>query len=203
MSDKKRWGRIYSSHSHDHPRIQMLTEPITKWVAEHSGIKKNSSVLEIGCGSGRYTYQLLKHTDHVLGIDNNPELLKINPYKTILGNAYKLPFPDNTLDVCFCSCLLHHLEKPRLALDEMLRVAKESVVVVEPNRNSWVVLLNALKNREWEMLKFNLGRALEGFNVVERKQMEFISYKKAPGFLIPMLKRLKCFDIAIISKEGK
>ncbi len=37
-----------------------------------------------------------------------------------------IPYPDNTFDRVICTCLLHHVDNPTLALKEMLRVTKKN-----------------------------------------------------------------------------
>jgi SAM-dependent methyltransferase len=47
-------------------------------------------------------------------------------------NAEALSFPDNSFDLVFCKQSYHHFPRPPVALYEMLRVAREAVVLVEP-----------------------------------------------------------------------
>lgn len=48
-------------------------------------------------------------------------------------NAEKISFPDNSFDVVFCKEAYHHFPHPQIGLYEMLRIAKEIVILVEPN----------------------------------------------------------------------
>jgi SAM-dependent methyltransferase len=46
------------------------------------------------------------------------------------GNAYYLPFPEHTFDICFCHFLLLWLTNPDLALIEMRRVTRSGGAVI-------------------------------------------------------------------------
>lgn len=48
-------------------------------------------------------------------------------------NAENISLNDESFDVVFCKESYHHFSRPQLALYEMLRVAKEAVVIIEPN----------------------------------------------------------------------
>jgi len=54
------------------------------------------------------------------------------------GDAYGLPLSDNFADLVMCQAVLMHLENPRLALSEMIRVAKPGgmIMCIEPDHLS-------------------------------------------------------------------
>jgi SAM-dependent methyltransferase len=47
-------------------------------------------------------------------------------------NAEALTFTDEVFDVVFCKESYHHLPRPTIGLYEMLRVAREAVILIEP-----------------------------------------------------------------------
>lgn len=47
-------------------------------------------------------------------------------------NAESLSFKDNSFDYVLCKESYHHFPRPYLAVYEMLRVAKEAVILIEP-----------------------------------------------------------------------
>jgi len=50
----------------------------------------------------------------------------------ITGDVTKLPFPDNSFDMVSVHDGLHHIREPGKAIKEMARVAKKSVIIIEP-----------------------------------------------------------------------
>lgn len=67
--------------------------------------------------------------------------------KYSVENAEKMSFPDETFDYIFCKEAYHHFPRPYMAVYEMLRVAREGVVLVEPHDPiSRMPLLLAVRN---------------------------------------------------------
>ncbi|WP_025765315.1 class I SAM-dependent methyltransferase [Dyadobacter tibetensis] len=53
--------------------------------------------------------------------------------KYAVENAEKLTFADNSFDYVFCKEAYHHFPRPYMAVYEMIRVAREGVVLIEPH----------------------------------------------------------------------
>jgi SAM-dependent methyltransferase len=99
-------------------------------------------VLDIGCGDGTYTTELAEvgGAREVTGVDPAADAVRIAQERRgdgaavrfAVADAYALPHPDDSFDVAQLRGVLHHVDRPRDALREALRVAPE-VVVIEPN----------------------------------------------------------------------
>jgi len=94
------------------PRIRFVEDAFLLCKVEHP------RVLEIGPGSGKEAYQILKKTPHYIGVDASKELLKIassrNPKgKFVLADIETYDFPAN-LDIIFSSASLIHTPRPVL-----------------------------------------------------------------------------------------
>lgn len=98
-------------------------------------------VIDVGCGDGTYTLELVSRggAREAQGVDPAAEAIRVAreragaaPVSFAEASADALPHPDDAFDVAHLRGVLHHLERPRDALAEALRVAPE-VVVVEPN----------------------------------------------------------------------
>lgn len=107
---------------------------------QRSGIKNGMNVLEIGCGSGAMTTYVAKAvgtkgTVYALDIQKDmlkqlekklarPENQNITNVKMILGDATKLPFGNNSLDLVYLVTVLQEIPNRSAALVEIRRVLK-------------------------------------------------------------------------------
>ena len=99
------------------------------------------SFLDVGCGTGCGVAELLRRRPdaRVIGVEPVAELRAVGAAKGIPesllvdGDATKLTFEDGAFD-CVCAFgILHHIREPRLALAEMLRVARKAVFISDLN----------------------------------------------------------------------
>jgi SAM-dependent methyltransferase len=110
------------------------------------GDVRGKTVLDLGCGSGENVVPLLARGARVLGIDISPELIAIAERRlhdagleaaVCVGSAYDTGLPDKSIDLIFCTALIHHLDI-KLARDEMWRILRPGglVILKEPIRFS-------------------------------------------------------------------
>ena len=97
------------------------------------GIPKDTKILEIGCGTGRFIQYLSSRGYHDLyGIDQSQEMIEIAREKSsayfIAADIYNLPFKNKHFDVAFSIHVLMHLAHPYKALGEMIRIARQNVI---------------------------------------------------------------------------
>jgi 2-polyprenyl-3-methyl-5-hydroxy-6-metoxy-1,4-benzoquinol methylase len=98
------------------------------------------SVLEVGCGEG-FILNKLKDEDignNWEGIDYSKEAVaigkKIHPFLDLKqGSIYDSKFKDNSFDLVVCTEVLEHLDNPKKALEEVLRISKKYVLLSVPN----------------------------------------------------------------------
>lgn len=138
---KERWKR----------RVDMLTNTITP----------EQKVLELGCGEGYFTKEIIKSNATVVAIDISPDLLNKarqnitdSNVKFVEENAYAMSFKDGEFDGVVGSSVLHHLDIER-AISEIYRVLLPGGVMAftEPNMMNPQIALQ--KNIPW--LKRKLG----------------------------------------------
>lgn len=95
------------------------------------------SVLDVGCGTGEFTRVLRAETaGRVVGLDHDARLLRHLAGPRVRGDAYTLPFRDNSVDLVVCQALLVNLEDPAAAVREFTRVAGDRVAVIEPDNSA-------------------------------------------------------------------
>ena len=102
------------------------------WLYEVAEFTKHAGerVLEIGCGTGCDLLQFAKHGAHATGVDITSEHLRL-ARERVQGlaevkkaDATQLPFADNEFDYVYSHGVIHHIEKPRRVIDEILRVLR-------------------------------------------------------------------------------
>lgn len=89
-------------------------------------------VLDIGCGSGRFSEVALKAGARVVAVDLSEavdvareNLTAFSEFMPVQADILHLPFPANTFDFVFCIGVLQHTPKPYQALRCLLPLAKE------------------------------------------------------------------------------
>ena len=107
-------------------------------------VKENSKILDLGCGSGAL-FKMLVDKKNVKGvgveIDENCVIEALEKGLSViqgdLDEGLK-QFPDKSFDYAILNQTLQSTNNPELVIDEMLRVAKRSIVSV-PNFAYWKV----------------------------------------------------------------
>lgn len=103
------------------------------------GIKDADLILDVGCGSGMVTRDILRLTKgKVIAIDGSSQMIEVA--KQVLSdydnvelkkeNAEKLSFKDNTFDIVTCNLFLMWADSPQKVVNEMARVTKPGGVVL-------------------------------------------------------------------------
>jgi len=121
-------------------------------------VKKGNCVLDLGCGAGDDALalaQIVGSTGRVVGIDNSETMIAeakkraegFGGYVEFrLGDAHNLGFADNTFDGCRADRVFQHLEEPKQALSEMIRVARPGARIVI-NDPDWETLVVDMPNK--------------------------------------------------------
>jgi ubiquinone/menaquinone biosynthesis C-methylase UbiE len=120
---------IYTKEAHE-----ILMDRFRKSVFDFSELK-NKVVLDMGCGSGRYSIALsMTGAQKVYGIDlgkksieRAAEIAKRAGVKNVefqVGDVLNLPFKKDFFDFVFCNGVLHHTENMERGIQEVYRVLK-------------------------------------------------------------------------------
>lgn len=115
-----------------------FTEPVVKRVQKFYGLSRNSRVLDVGSGKGFLLHELRQQVKGITiagieiseyGVENTMDDVK--PF-TIVGNAKKLPYADNTFDLVLAINTIHNLplEECFMALKEIERVSRKDKYIV-------------------------------------------------------------------------
>jgi SAM-dependent methyltransferase len=124
-------------------------------VLDALGPVEDRSVLEIACGTGRFTVMLAERGADIVGLDISAAMLAQGRAKAraadvadhvefMRGDAARLPFPDDHFDAVLAMRFFHLADTPAKFLAEMRRVSKEQVFFDTFNGFSTRVLYNSL-----------------------------------------------------------
>jgi len=124
--------------------VSLLNNPIRRKllsptrVIDCFGIREGMKILEVGPGSGFFTFELAKYagpSGHVYAVDIEPKMTtllekkikreKINNITTKTSSAYEIPLPNSGVDLVFMGGVLGEIPDKQKALREMQRVLKE------------------------------------------------------------------------------
>jgi ubiquinone/menaquinone biosynthesis C-methylase UbiE len=122
-------------------------------VREALGPVADREVLEIACGTGRFTVALAEAGADVVGLDISAAMLQQGREKAreagvadhlefMRGDAGRLPFPDDHFDAVLAMRFFHLADTPLAFLSEMRRVSREQVFFDTFNRFSTRSLYN-------------------------------------------------------------
>jgi ubiquinone/menaquinone biosynthesis C-methylase UbiE len=110
--------------------------------------------LDMGCGIGHWSHALIPHLHpeaRMTGLDNNArwvqEAIRSSHHRMDFqyGDAYSMPFPNESFDLVTCQSFFMHLEWPEKALKEAYRVLKKggTLFFVELNNYGNLMRVNS------------------------------------------------------------
>ena len=103
-----------------------------------------ATVLDVGCGTGSLSCHIAPRVGHLTGVDISKQSIetareRIPQAEFMPYDGKRLPFPDNTFDLVFASCVMHHVPPAEWEslLSEMRRVACQGKFVSIIEHNPW------------------------------------------------------------------
>lgn len=105
---------------------------------EFAGVEAGDRVLDVGCGTGSLTWEIVKTTaaSKIVGVDASEPFLDYarsqyaDPRLTFdLGDAQKLTYADASFDCCLSMLVMRHIADAIKATSEMRRVTRPGGVV--------------------------------------------------------------------------
>ena len=167
---------------------------------------RGKTVLDLGCGTAEKTVPLLGRGARVIGMDISPDLVAIARRRLqaahleaslMVGSAYEIGLPDESVDIIFCMGLIHHLDI-KLVRDEMWRVLRKggAIILREPIRfskgyawvRSWLPAQKDVSKFEHPLTQEELTTMTQTFRAEETR------YFRLP--FVPLVARI------LPSKEG-
>ena len=107
-----------------------------------AGNLTGKTVADVGCGTGRFTTELERRADHVVGSDPDPSMLAIAARRTraplVLGDGHRLPLGDHRFDLAIAITVCEFATDPAAVVAELSRITRPGgrVVVGALDRHS-------------------------------------------------------------------
>jgi SAM-dependent methyltransferase len=166
--------------------------------------RSEGRLLDIGCGQGYGLQRFREYGFRALGLEmGRSALLQAQDRGPVLqGTAHQLPVRDSSLDVVVIFQVLHHVESPESALEEIRRVLRPGgyLLLWETTEDSPLVAIGRRLRPEWEdvPVRARFSRAelrtwlLDlSFHLVEEVSWgTVVLAASAVGQLVPPLRRL-------------
>ena len=143
LDDKRRAKRFYRYFSKVYDLVNPIfySKDMRKKVVDMAEIDEGDIVLEVGCGTGFTTYEIVKRVEDVVAIDITPEQIskaikRFPNVEFLMGDAESLPFKDNVFDASISAGSIEYWPHPSLGIQEMARVTKPGgrVVILAPRK---------------------------------------------------------------------
>lgn len=173
------WSEYFQNPSYlEVTRKFLINEELRPAILNYCGVTNQSSVLDVGCGTGFFSRFLANGnpTISITGLEyekkfveyacDDAENKKLN-ISFIQGDALNLPFEDESFDAVTSHTFLTSVSDPQRALKEMIRVCKKGGTISSITAMSfipsvihggyyrkectWAKPLNELNNKMWNM----------------------------------------------------
>jgi len=113
-----------------------FSQPLGVVFADFAGIESGQSVVDVGCGPGALTTELVRRVGvtSVAAVDPSPPFVaalsaRLPEADVRAGSAEALPFADDTYDAALAQLVVHFMSDPVAGLREMARVTRPGGVV--------------------------------------------------------------------------
>jgi ubiquinone/menaquinone biosynthesis C-methylase UbiE len=202
--------------------IEDPIKPYRNWFSEErrylfSNIRKNSYVLDIGCGDGRTIKEISKLTERIVGVDNDIKVIKLAKRnlealpktKIILADARAMPFGNSTFDYVICVGTFGNFESNKYKiLKEMKRVLKPNgkIIISVYSEDALNARLSAYKKIGLKVITVKRN----GTVLYDRKQTYTVSEQFSNARLLNIFKKvgirpvnIKKVDMAYLCKLSK
>lgn len=199
----KYWQKKTKSRDSNHPVVSFFVKQRIEFISKFLPFTKIKSILDVGSGRGHIVKYISKNSK-IVGTDFSDIQLRSNPIEDkVTCTSEKLPFGDQSFSLVNEWELLHHIPNPKNTVEEMARVAKDFLILFEPNRqNPGQFFFSITKKEERNVLRhhkkmmYDLVRNID-FDIIECKTVGCVFPNRMPEFILPIAKKIP-FDFPII-----
>ncbi len=133
----------------DHLAAQMYDPKIREAAISAAEVDEDSSVADVGCGTGFMIEGLLGRVRVVYGIEPNEAMIRAASRKfrgrpdvmLLRARAERIPLADGSVDAALSNMALHHVPEPLRAIREMARILRRGgrlvITDLDEHRYEW------------------------------------------------------------------
>jgi ubiquinone/menaquinone biosynthesis C-methylase UbiE len=174
---------------------------------------KNSIIVDIGCGAGKFFDYLESAVDRYIGIDPSDKML-LDASTTkglfIRGTGENIPIKDDVADIVLLKSVLDQCFSPSQVISESKRILKNGgwMIISLSNRDSYYSFIRRIYNRlrghkgdhvfeTSHLFYFSMAEVenmlkKDGFNIIQRKCVGYFVFPRLvewviPNFILPKL----------------
>jgi|SRR3989344_3222248 len=165
-------------------RLKLIVQAYKTW------LKRNENCLDVGCGDGIISENLLRHFKiRITGCDVLSYLIKKIPF-VYMPKKDKLPFSANEFDCILFNDVLHHMEKSDQIriLKEALRITKKVLIFEDrPTLMGKIsdILANLIHNHNMNV-PLTFRDVPEWENIFRSLRIEYVTAILPRPFLYPV-----------------
>lgn len=162
------------------------------------GPVEDKTILEVACGTGRFTNMLADQGADIVALDISREMMEQGRDKAraasvadqveyMRGDASRLPFPDDHFDAVFAMRFFHLLDSPVNYLQELARVTNDQIFFDTFNRRSarmlytWLLPMGSRLYSRSEVSMLLDASGLELANEAHDFVIPYGFYRSLPG----------------------
>jgi len=154
--------KLFKKYGYDIPKAR-------NFILSKARLTKNNSMLEIGTGKGHMSVVLARKGFRLISIDLDRKaqniarmhLKSIKRSRSVIlkiMDAEQLRYKDNSFDYVISVNFIHHAKNPNRCLKEMIRVAKNKLIIADINKRGERIMekVHRLDGHSHEISKMSL-----------------------------------------------
>jgi 2-polyprenyl-3-methyl-5-hydroxy-6-metoxy-1,4-benzoquinol methylase len=128
----EQWNNFFATQLDSYTRKSITADRLANCLgSDLQGKLEGKTILEAGCGAGRFTELLIKHKANVWSVDSscavdaNVKNFRITDlHKVFQADIINLPFQEESFDVVLCLGVIQHTPDPEETIGKLYRQVK-------------------------------------------------------------------------------
>ena len=158
MADTNRWEAFFDTHAPDYNDnvFTKNTQPEVDFLVEELALPPGSSILDVGCGTGRHAVELAKRGFRMTGLDLSRGMLAQGKaaadaagvdVEWVHADATRFSFPGRfDAAICLCEGSIGLLGREDDPIDQPLAVLRNISRSLKPGAKAVLTVLNAARH---------------------------------------------------------